>query len=665
MVKLNRAMRLAVKRDTFFLPNPDGSVYFRNNVGTFRMEGEMIDQWVSQLVPIFNGEHTLAEITDDLPAEYQAQIHKIASLLLENGFAQDVSQRLPHELSPAVVEQFSAQIAFLDHLIGSGGHAFQAYRQQKPLVAGSGSFVPALIHALWESGCPHVHYAVTDASLVNKARLTELHAHVRKKDDEAKLTELTVREQSRACWEKTLAPVSAVLYGSDSGDRSEMELVYALCQERGIVFIPVFLLLQKGIAGPVMQPSSPVCLDSVVRRFHRVFLSGNAEDHPFTATSAALLANAAVMEWFKHVTGVVKAESAGKLFLLDLDTLTGSWRTAMPHPLVKSKPRFLPVDEQSFFAETTSPKDGLLAAFQSWTSPDVGIFHTWEEGELIQLPLSQCQVQAVDPVAVGPAELLPVRICPGYTHEEARKEAGLAGTEMYVSRLMSACGIQAAGIHLHDDAPSMPDSAGEIGFAIGAGESAAEAACRALEHYLQAVLAKEVREQPPAAALVQWTGQDEPCLFYARALALQKQGHKIAKGADLCGFPVYWVGTENGWYGSVGLHDTLALRKALQTALQNSQGVPDEQIAYAVKALEVALDEREQQVELPPFPESEETLWQQARDVLAKERLVPVLRNAAVETFLQEDLSRVIALALRAEEGHEHGDYDCGRRTAG
>ena len=91
MVKLNPSMRLAVNRDTFFLPNPDGSVYFRNNVGTFRMEGEMIDQWVQQLLPIFNGEHTLAEITADLPEAYQTQIYQIAESLLQHGFVQDVS----------------------------------------------------------------------------------------------------------------------------------------------------------------------------------------------------------------------------------------------------------------------------------------------------------------------------------------------------------------------------------------------------------------------------------------------------------------------------------------------------------------------------------------------------------------------------------------------
>ena len=36
MSKLNPSTRLKVKRDTFFLPDPKGGVYFRNNLSSFR-----------------------------------------------------------------------------------------------------------------------------------------------------------------------------------------------------------------------------------------------------------------------------------------------------------------------------------------------------------------------------------------------------------------------------------------------------------------------------------------------------------------------------------------------------------------------------------------------------------------------------------------------------
>ncbi|GED24842.1 putative thiazole-containing bacteriocin maturation protein [Brevibacillus agri] len=656
MVKLNPSMRLAVNRDTFFLPNPDGSVYFRNNVGTFRMEGEMIDQWVQQLLPIFNGEHTLAEITADLPEAYQSQIYQIAESLLQNGFVQDVSDCKPHQLSAAVVERFSAQIGFVEQLAGSGGQAFQAYRQQKPLAVGAGSFLLALIHALWESGCPHVHFALTDRSSVNRERLAELYAHARQKDPEAELTEIPIQQQGKAGWEQALAPFSAVLYVADDAEQSELPLVHAVCREMGKTFVPAFGLLQKGVAGPLVHPSSPVCLDSVLRRLHRVYLREDARGHPFTATSAALLANVAVFEWFKQVTGVAAAEPGGKLYVLDLETLSGSWRTVMAHPLVQGSPRLVPVDEQQVLAEAEPQRHGLFASFQAWTSPDIGIFHLWDEGELVQLPLAQCQVQAVDPVADGPAELLPARICPGYTHEEARKEAGLLGTEMYVSRLVGACGIRTASAHMFGG--GKPDSTQESVYGIGAGESGAEALCRALYNCLQSSLAEQVQLRPPVATRVKLPElRDEPCLFYLRAFAIEKEQPQIARGADLCGFPVYWVGIGNGteWVGTVGLHEVAALRKALQAALLKRQGAADEVLASVVRTSFVSLDQPEQpeqEAMLRPCPDSEAELWQQARDVLARQRLVPVLLNAAVEPFLQEDLAGVVALSLREEEAH-------------
>ena len=45
----------------------------------------------------------------------------------------------------------------------------------------------------------------------------------------------------------------------------------------------------------------------------------------------------------------------------------------------------------------------------------------------------------------------------------------------------------------------------------------------------------------------------------------------IGLGEEVSGFPVLWVGTNDGWYGGVGLKYDMALRNALQQALMKVQ----------------------------------------------------------------------------------------------
>lgn len=106
MVNLTPSMRLKVKRDTFFLPEPNRGVYFRNNISSFRMEGSTIVQWIEKLLPMFNGDHTLSDLTDGLPGPYRNRVMEIAEVLYANGFVRDVSQDSPHQLGDQVLERY-------------------------------------------------------------------------------------------------------------------------------------------------------------------------------------------------------------------------------------------------------------------------------------------------------------------------------------------------------------------------------------------------------------------------------------------------------------------------------------------------------------------------------------------------------------------------------
>ncbi|WP_248926020.1 putative thiazole-containing bacteriocin maturation protein [Paenibacillus hamazuiensis] len=635
MAALTPSARPKVKVDTFFLPVPNDGVYFRNNLGTFRMEGEMIDRWIEKLIPMFNGEHTLADLTNGLPNPHRDRVYEIAEVLHQKGFIRDASQERSHQLTDAVVDKFAAQIAFLDSFGDSGAYRFQGYRQTAVLAVGSGPFFVSLVSALLESGLPGIRMLITDSVPTNRQRLKELAEQARQADPEVFLEEITLEKAGEDGWRDALQPFPAILYVSQDGDAEELRLLNKLCKAEKKMFLPAVCLHQTGMAGPVVYPDSDGCWESAWRRVHQSAVHKDPELHAFSSTAGAMLANLIVFELFKTVTGV--SEKRNSFYLLDLETLEGSWHSFIPHPLVHGYKAVQRVHLSNLRLDggtNRSASSTLLAYFNRLTSAHTGIFHIWEEGELHQLPLSQCRVQAVDPLAAGPAGLLPEFVCSGLTHEEARREAGLSGIEAYVSRL--------SGMLLRTE-----ETVG-----IGAGETAAEAAIRGLQAWLSKRLALEpaIRKQPVARARISRL-EDKRCRFYLESLTVMRGAPALALGKDLCGFPVVWVGAGDKWYGSAGLNTTLALQKALKAALYHAQNHSECRTAQTLEASSVHLgSEVAVDVAVPAMEAATEpNVLQEALQIVKRNGKQIYIVDLAVEPFLQEGLEGVYGVMLREE----------------
>jgi putative thiazole-containing bacteriocin maturation protein len=652
MTNLTPSARLKVKRDTFFLPDPNGGVYFRNNVSSFRMEGSTISQWIEKLMPMFNGEHTLEDLTDKLPDPYRRRVYEIAEILYQNGFVRDVSQDRPHQLTDEVLKKYASQIEFLDSFGDSGAYRFQTYRQAKVLAVGSGPFFISLVSALIESGLPKFHVLVTDSVSTNRIRLVELAAHARKTDPEVVVKEIPLQEKGMSSWRKAVQPFDSILYVSQESDVEELRVLHAICREEKKVLLPAICLQQVGLAGPLVHPDSEGCWESAWRRIHQSALYKDQPLHTFSSTAGAMLANVIVFELFKKVTGVTKSGQNNQFFLLDLETLEGNWHSFMPHPLVTGRASTEWIQDFDLRLERGSSRrkpSGLLSYFSQLTSAESGIFHIWEEGDLKQIPLAQCRVQAVDPLSEGPAELLPDIVCTGLTHEEARREAGLAGMEAYVSRMaalpvMALCSPQKI-------TGNMVEQQEFVG--IGAGETVAEGICRGLQKYLTEELGKMQVDQMPPVSQVQLSAiEDERCRFYLQALTTMQGEPMIGLGEEVSGFPVVWVGTSGHWYGSVGLNITMALRKALQQALMQAQ---NQTACLTTQALEVSSVFLEKKVQrsllIPAYEETAQSeVLQSALQILKENRKRLLVCDLALEPFLKEELAGVFGVLLREEE---------------
>jgi putative thiazole-containing bacteriocin maturation protein len=643
MPNLNPSMRLKVKGDTFFLPDSSGGVYFRNNICSFRIEGVTIDQWIEKLIPVFNGEHTLKDLTDGLPEPYRDRVYEIAEVLHQNGFVRDVSQDRPHQLPDEVIQKYASQIEFLDSFGDSGAYRFQSYRQAKVLAIGSGPFFVSLVAALLESGLPKFHVLVTDSLPTHRQRLMELEEHARKTDPEVALEEVTLQKEEVGSWREVIQPFEFILYVSQEADLEELRVLHAVCREEKKVFLPAVCLEQAGLAGPLVDPGAEGCWESAWRRIHQSAICNDPQLNTFSSTAGALLANVIVFELFKTVTGVTEPEGKNRFFLLNLETLEGNWHSFMPHLLVTGRRRaewVQDLDLQLKESSVRSRSNELLPYFSELTSMVSGIFHIWEEGDLKQLPLSQCRVQVADPLSIGPAKLLPDIVCAGLTHEDARREAGLAGIEAYVSQMV--------GLLVKDDMVKPQEFVG-----VGTGETVAEGVCRGLQKCLAEELGKQQLDQQPSVFQVKLSAvEDESCLFYLRALTTMHGEPMIALGEKVCGFPVVWVGTGGLWYGSVGLNVTMALKKSLQQALQKAQNQTAHSRMNILEVSSVLLEEKEpQSLLIPSCAEAAQLeVLQSALQVLKRNRKRILALDLAMEPFLQKELAGVFGVLLREEE---------------
>ncbi|MCA1011530.1 bacteriocin maturation protein [Halobacillus halophilus] len=563
------SMRLKVKKGTFFMPEPDGSVYFRNNAGSFRMEGKAIHQWVEKLLPMLNGEHSLADLTEGLSHPYHARVYEITDVLYNNGFLRDMSADHPHELHPQVAEKFASQIEFLESFGDSASFRFQKYRRQKVIAAGEGNMLLGAVSALLASGLPGCHVILTDENESSRRRVRELEAWARETDPEVRLT---IALENPFSWEQEIEPYDAVFYASHQDYYEERTSLLTACQKKHKWFIPILCSRTEGFAGPAEIPGPDSRFESAWRSLPRK--EADEEQSGFISSpAAAMLTNVAVFEWFKKMTGVPDVHPSNHMFVLTDETLEGKWHPFKPHPLVTGHivaERVEDVLEKTKDQEADPEKEWFFY-FNELASGPLGIFQRYEEGDLPQLPLSQCEVQVADLHSGHPH---PGRICAAMTHEEARREAGLAGMEQYLSPLKK---------DILNSLDSVNDRSASL--YLGAGETGTRTAIsRALTNLLEERLQETGVEWTPAKLELNRM-EDDQCRFYYQALQTLKKEVELGLGEDAYGFPVVWTKAgKQKWYGSVGFTRTLALRQALRRALMEEQNpdrtfVPDACIA--------------------------------------------------------------------------------------
>jgi putative thiazole-containing bacteriocin maturation protein len=638
MQKLNPSARLKMNRDTFFIIYPEEGVYFRNNLKSLRMEGGAIDQWIERLIPIFDGTNTLEYLSNGLQESHKNRLYEIAQVLYENGFARDTSQNLPHNLPKFILNKYASQIEFLDNIGGSGGYRFQTYRQTKVLVIGSGSLLVSLVLSLIKSGLPSFSIMITDLQKTDQQRIKEIVSEARKSEPEI---EITILESNKNSWRKILRPFDLILYGINETDFDQIRLLQTMCKEEMKTLLPVTILKEIAFVGPFVHSESEGCWESAYRRLHERNSGENNLSDSFSPTAGALLANMMVFELFKKTTGLLDIKKENPIYLLNLEKLEGSWHIFSPHPLVTGRAYAEPVkDVLSLLGKPKSIQGNIHSLFNKLTSKETGIFHLFEETDLIQLPLSQCKIQVIDPLSEGPARLYPEIVCSGLTHEGARREAGLVGIEAYMRGFMNSSILENHRLNKSES------------WGFGTGETTTEGLCRALQNWLDQEFIKQVNNKEINVLKLK-LGQieDEKCQYFLQTLNTMSTKLEIYLGSEVFGFPVIWVLSNGIWYGSPGLNQTTALQRSLQFAIMNLQNKESYRTSYGLALTSVNLQNNlPQNISIPSVEIQQSKIFLSALQLLKQHKRQVHIFNLNLEGIFREGVAGLYGLVVREED---------------
>ncbi|ELK46654.1 hypothetical protein [Halobacillus sp. BAB-2008] len=528
MTQLAPSMRPKLKKGTFYMPESEDIMYFRNNNGSFRMEGVSITTWIDKLVPMYTGEHTLKSLMEGLPEAYAQRIHDITSTLFHNGFLRDTASDKSHHLPVHAAKKFGSQLEYLETRADSPGWHMEQWRRKRVLILAEGRKATTLTTALLQSGLTSIHVHMTEKNQKEFSKMKELGTREAANDPDINLQ---ISFSQTGSWKKFIHDVDAVLFAGAAQEREKCESIYKFCCEHETPFFALIDLGRKAMAGPVIH-SEDGGWTSIWKHLPADWVSDNSP--PFSGVTDGLLAHSLVFEWFKHEAGINEPYHSNYFYILDKETLEGDWHSCKPLPrMMHSKiMRKTPTTR-------TETKD-LLLYFQSLAESPLGIFHYWEEGDAEQLPLSRCTIQVKSAGSDFPA-LLPAVNVAALTHEEARCEAGLAGIERYLHSMQSQ---------------------GEQ-MSIGAGGSIHEASLRAVHYWLQKQTFRKRGEY-----LVFDDVSDPECRYYLRALQMVRPEMEWILSESEAGFPVIWQKSKRGaWHGCSGANLTLAIREAGKLAL--------------------------------------------------------------------------------------------------
>jgi bacteriocin biosynthesis cyclodehydratase domain-containing protein len=428
-------------------------VVFRNGDKVFSVKGKKIYQWVTSLVPHLTGALTLEEMCAALGADQRAMVSKIVLALIDKGIVKNHVAEDAATLSDAVHARFKSQLELIDHYAERPLKRFKTFRQSRVILVGSGVAFKTLATSLMRNGLKNVTLVPNEGA---REDLREIEAEAESLGRDGVKATLSIIEGTELDRPAEAGNFELVIYCSDSPSLRSAYLLQERCARTGRAYLPSIIFGGRSFIGPFVKPGATCCLLCGLMRlssnleerrtaslWRSLLLGPQLSDEGVVASgpTARMLGNNLAFEAFKILTDFLPPESDGGVLQQDLYTLATSRATLLAHPLCPAcsrvdrdaeKTQLLEIAQGAHDQEMTTEQ--FLTRWYPYINSASGIFQSFADDDLVQLPLRASLLLAGDPVdAATPSSRI-------YTYSvdssaRARYDAVLEATRQYAQAL--------------------------------------------------------------------------------------------------------------------------------------------------------------------------------------------------------------------------------------
>jgi len=419
--------RPRIRRDVLYTQTPEG-VLFHNAQTGFHLKAASAYRFSSLIVPHLNGERAVADICEGFSEGNRALVAELVRSLYQRGFARDVPATVaPPTISAPIALRFAPQIAYVDHHVDDAERRFGQFRSTRVAILGADLIARWCAMSLVRNG---------SATIGVLRELDGKHTGF----DSVRAEATTLTDNGCAVDIVTLSAAPGVVGWRDldgydlvvvtPGPGGPAQLLALLTEgvPPGRTLLPAWRFGGSAVIGPMTRADRPGCWMCAALRLAANGDNGDAADlwsNIAVPTSglhdapsrplAAMIGNLLGYEIFRITTGVLPAETDGRVIVQDLASLDVVAEPLLPHPrcpfcsgqpvqsaaaALSIRDRSATLDDaaahsQELATELLKELDGLSPLIQPHTGP----IRQFTDEPLTQTPL---KVGTVD-IAVGHA----------------------------------------------------------------------------------------------------------------------------------------------------------------------------------------------------------------------------------------------------------------------